>query len=402
MLSNFIFQNLGLDFSYIIRKIKNYPIKQIYIVFIICSINLPIFSNEEENKIESTLEWESVKSARGYHIQIRNSKKKIVVDEKIQVTKYTMNLSEGEYEERLGVYNKFGKIAGYSDWEKISINKVFNPQIETSGEELYHDTSPQKIEITGSHFTSDSKVVVKSNTHKIDVLEVIYKNEKKLEVILKIDDAVPGNYDLVIINPRNKKAIAPNFLKLIEKKIEISIQNEPISDIEKKISFQMIPEKNSIFNGLRSSLLPGLGQYNKNQKGKAAFYMVAMLGSLTYFGRNVADYSENKNNYDRSTNDGIFLSANQQNLSNGTILYNLYQSNQYLNQAQSNAASASQALVLVNLIYLVNIFDALYSKTEPDVSIKPGFQIHSNYNFQSFAPGLPVNSQYELGLKWNF
>ncbi len=382
-----------------------YKWKKLFFVMVtfLLLLNISIIANEEEeNLIESTLEWESVKSAKGYHVQIRNSKKKLVVDEKVNTTKYTMNLPEGDYEERVGVYNKFGKIVGYSDWEKISINKVFNPKIDSLSKIIYNDTSPQTIEINGNYFTSDSKIILKSSNNKINILEVIFKSEKKIEVVIKIEDTLQGNFDLIIINPRNKRAQALNYLQILDKNIQASLQKEQIINQRNKKSFNPVPEKNSRYNGIRSAMLPGYGQFNKNQKIKAGIFTVAFLGSFSYFATQYVNYNDYKNKYDRSTNEGILFSTNQQNLTNGVVLYNLYQSNQYLGEAESSGLRASQALAFVNVIYIVNILDAIYSNSETDVAIKPGFQLHSNFSLQAFSPGNPSNSQYELGLKWNF
>ena len=51
--------------------------KILEILLLLLFFNISIFSTDiEDNNIESTLEWESVKSAKGYHVQIRNSNKK--------------------------------------------------------------------------------------------------------------------------------------------------------------------------------------------------------------------------------------------------------------------------------------------------------------------------------------
>ena len=76
--------------------------------------------------------------------------------------KYYIKLPEGKYEERVGVYNKFGKISGYTEWQNIVINKVYNPQIDNNKFSIQNDTNIHKIIIKGNYFTSDTKVILKS------------------------------------------------------------------------------------------------------------------------------------------------------------------------------------------------------------------------------------------------
>ena len=363
--------------------------------------NISIFSTDiEDNNIESTLEWESVKSAKGYHVQIRNSNKKLIVDEKIIENKYYIKLPEGKYEERVGVYNKFGKISGYTEWQNIVINKVYNPQIDNNKFSIQNDTNIHKIIIKGNYFTSDTKVILKSEKENIKISEQIFKSEKEIEITINLENVSSGIFDLFIINPRNKKGSSLEYLSIIEKNSNLVQSNERSIDTSKVSTF--IPEKKALNYGIRSAILPGFGQFHKNQKVKSGLYAITFLGSLYYLENLVSAYSENKKQYENSSNLGIILGLQTQNFSNGLIFYNLNQSNQYLSQAESKGLQATQVLSVASLVYLVNVFDAIYSKSNDEVSIKPGFQFYSDYKLQSVSPYTPLNSQFDIGLKWNF
>jgi hypothetical protein len=366
----------------------------------LCTIS--IFSNdaEEDNNLESKLEWEPVKLAKGYHVQIRNNNKKLIVDEKINENKYFIKLPEGNYEERIGVYNKFGKISGYSDWQKIIINKVYNPQIDNNKISIQNDISIHKLIIKGNFFTSDTKVILKSEKEKIIITEQNFKSEKEIEVTIYVENSTSGIFDLIIINPRNKKSSSLEYLSIVDKNINLAQLNE--RSIEKGKISSLIPEKKAIYYGVRSAILPGFGQFHKNQKVKSGVYAFAFLGSLYYLETLVSAYSENKKQYDNSSNLGVILGFQTQNFSNGLILYNFNQTNQYLSQAESKGLQATQVFSVVSLIYLVNVFDAIYSKTNDEISIKPGLQFYSDYKIQSVSPYTPLNSQVDIGLKWNF
>jgi len=375
--------------------------KILEILLLLLFFNISIFSTDiEDNNIESTLEWESVKSAKGYHVQIRNSNKKLIVDEKNIENKYYIKLPEGKYEERVGVYNKFGKISGYTEWQNIVINKVYNPQIDNNKFSIQNDTNIHKIIIKGNYFTSETKVILKSEKENIKISEQIFKSEKEIEITINLENVSSGIYDLFIINPRNKKGSSLEYLSIIDKNSNLVQSNERSIDTSKVSTF--IPEKKALNYGIRSAILPGFGQFHKNQKVKSGLYAITFLGSLYYLENLVSAYSENKKQYENSSNLGIILGLQTQNFSNGLIFYNLNQSNQYLSQAESKGLQATQVLSVASLVYLVNVFDAIYSKSNDEVSIKPGFQFYSDYKLQSVSPYTPLNSQFDIGLKWNF
>ena len=373
---------------------------EIFLLLLLFNISILSTEIEEDNNIESTLEWEPVKSAKGYHVQIRNSNKKLIVDEKINENKFLINLPEGKYEERVGVYNKFGKISGYSEWQKIVINKVYNPQIDSNKISIQNDINIHKIIIKGNYFTSDTKVLLKSDKENIKISEQIFKSEKEIEITINVENISSGIFDLIIINPRNKKGSSLEYLSIVDKNINLVQSNERSID-KSKIS-TLIPEKKAIYYGVQSAFLPGFGQFQKNQKVKSGLYAISFLGSLYYLENLVSAYSENKKQFENSSNLGVILGLQTQNFSNGLIFYNFNQTNQYLSQAESKGVQATQVLSVASLIYLVNVFDAIYSKSNDELSIKPGFQFYSDYKLQSISPYTPLNSQIDVGLKWNF
>jgi hypothetical protein len=241
---------------------------------------------------------------------------------------------------------------------------------------------------------------LKSEKENIKISEQIFKSEKEIEITINLENVSSGIYDLFIINPRNKKGSSLEYLSIIEKNSNLVQSNERSIDTSKVSTF--IPEKKALNYGIRSAILPGFGQFHKNQKVKSGLYAITFLGSLYYLENLVSAYSENKKQYENSSNLGIILGLQTQNFSNGLIFYNLNQSNQYLSQAESKGLQATQVLSVASLVYLVNVFDAIYSKSNDEVSIKPGFQFYSDYKLQSVSPYTPLNSQFDIGLKWNF
>ena len=81
--------------------LNNIILKFILVLFF--NLTLALFADDESNNLENILEWEEVKFSKGYQVQIRNSNKKVLIDEKVNENKYKIKLPEGVYEERLGV-----------------------------------------------------------------------------------------------------------------------------------------------------------------------------------------------------------------------------------------------------------------------------------------------------------
>ena len=75
-----------------------------------------IFSQESEDIENPFLIWQPVENIKFYQLQVRDNEQEIILDEKVTETKYPLELEAGKYEHRVGLYNKFGKVYGFSEW----------------------------------------------------------------------------------------------------------------------------------------------------------------------------------------------------------------------------------------------------------------------------------------------
>lgn len=381
-------------------------LKFISIIFLLFTYT--IFAEDELNNLENTLEWEDVKYSKGYHVQIRNSNKKLIVDEKINENKYKIVLPNGEYEERLGVYNKFGKISGFSEWEKIIVSKVYIPEVKNENIELSSYLEDQSIVIKGNYFSSDIKIFLKSKNDQNIIKSFVVNNENEILINLSINKNTLGKYDLVLVNPRNKKNRITDFLSIIDKKEKIISSNQRAINEQGLAPGVINSEKNNLilgsmrFNaGWRSALIPGWGQYYKEEKVKSIIYFTTFFSGLVYFNTLYSDYNQAKSNFESSSNLGLLLGSYQGSGAGGLVLYNYLQNESNYNDTVSKASNVSIVAISLELIYLINILDAILLNPSPKQE-STGFKIITDYKIQSLGVGLPLNNQYDLGIKWNF
>lgn len=370
------------------------------LIFFLSITNLHSQSNGSQE--EDIIEWSDVKASNGYQIQIRNTKKKVIIDEKILDTKYKVQLPEGIYELRIGVYNKFLKIIGYSEWEKITIKKVLNPIVSGTSEAISEDLVANKpIKILGDNFTSDTKIEIQTGSEKILPDEILYINEKELDIVFKRN--IPqGSYDLFVINPRNKKSKKENYLTITKPKEvaemnarepeQIAITTEP--EEKKKMIYEF-----SFSNTMRSAILPGWGQYNKNEKLKSLIIGSVFLTGGAYYNSEIAKYRSSLNKYNSDANLGLLYAFSTPVFSGRLVALNYFQNTQNLSRAESQLNTVNQIGLGLQLFYLYNLIDA--SIVGKNKEKEQGLRIFAEETLQVYSPGF-VERGMELGLRYNF
>ena len=370
------------------------------LVFVLASVF--IFSNgysQEENSLDNTLEWEAVKFSKGYNVQIRNKGKKLIIDEKVSENKYTIKLAEGFYEHRIGVYNKFGKVSAYSEWESFQIKKVTDPEVTTKQLEILNDGNQKEISIKGNYFTPDTLVVLRMNEDKLRIDNIKIINEREIELQISPDKNFIGNFDLILINPRNKKVVIKDFLNL-NKPVEMSRVEETKSERIAGIDTEK-PANYKIKNALRSAVLPGWGQFHEGNKLKGIVFTTIFFGGAIYLGSKYNDYKKSKEAYESETNQGLLLGSYTGQGAGALVLYNYTSSTANYSNTLDKANHISQVGIGLQIFYLYNIIDN-FLVSDKDLSPKPGLSFFSDHKLQVYAPGLPLNNQIDVGLKFNF
>ena len=89
----------------------NRIVKLLLIVYL---FNSSIFTQENGDPDSPSLMWKPIPKIKNYQLQVRDSAKKVIVDKKLKETSYTLELEPGNYEHRVGVYNKFNKLSAFT------------------------------------------------------------------------------------------------------------------------------------------------------------------------------------------------------------------------------------------------------------------------------------------------
>ncbi|TAL35340.1 MAG: hypothetical protein EPN93_10640 [Spirochaetes bacterium] len=75
------------------------------------------------------LEWNGVPGAKKYSVQIQDQSGKTLFDGTVNESAVERAFDPGQYRMRIGAINKFNKIAGWSDWQDVSVVKGRPPGI---------------------------------------------------------------------------------------------------------------------------------------------------------------------------------------------------------------------------------------------------------------------------------
>ncbi|MCS6983791.1 MAG: DUF5683 domain-containing protein [Leptospiraceae bacterium] len=169
----------------------------------------------QEDFVEKTIQWKGRDGSGGYIFELRQSDGKTVYRETIQENRFTVRLSEGDYEFRVGVLNRFGKDPIFSNYIPLKVRLARLPVVEKEEKVVLPETAQSPILVKGRNFSRDIKVFLKKSDELIAPEKIIYKDKSELEIILP-KDLLPGSYDLVLQNPKEKQQIIENYLRLPE------------------------------------------------------------------------------------------------------------------------------------------------------------------------------------------
>lgn len=188
-------------------------------------------NSEKDNSI--TIEWRKVPYASGYILQIRNEKKQNLIDQKTISNSYTVNLKPGNYEQRIGVINKFGRLERFSDWSKVKVVLVLPPEIPPKespylpNQEIVPMVGKNPIiRVPGKNFVNDTEFQLQKNGRTIEPSQVELNPDGSASLTFPDEYLQEGNWDLVVKNPKDKTISVPNYARI----------HSPVSDNEARIA----------------------------------------------------------------------------------------------------------------------------------------------------------------------
>ncbi len=366
---------------------------------------------------ELTLQWEEAKGAKAYQVQVKNSQGEMLVDEKVKSTEYKIkNLREGTYEHRVGVYNKFEKLSGFSEWEKIFILPTPIPEVTSTNQyEWEEDSGIKEMKIEGKNFHKNIKVSLYSSSEREFPIQSLDIGKKEMTFSIDTKNFPPDSYTVLLESPRGKSTEIKDFIKL---KDFIKITKKPVAGPPAKKEVTELPQKDLPTKkteepkeekqvserypywkeAFQSSLLPGYGQWNKDHKIKSIGFATFFWGSVFYYFSAREDFQKTKKRYDQRTIQTSFYPILQHGIT--TSLYSISENESFYKKTLEKAEIVQSASSMVAFIYALNILDALFWKTSK-FDEQSSFYFKPTVEFNSFST-FTKQIEVEYKINWVF
>ena len=167
---------------------------------------------------ESRLTWEPVSEARGYYIEIRDSKGKFIVRENISRNYYDVSkLEPGRYSFRIATVNIAKEKGESTGWITFVIEKRVPPGLKkVSPSEIMISDTVNEIRIKGENFNSGTRFFLRRGKDEIQIRNVRILSENEALISFKSEQAMKGFYDLTVVNKGGAKDVLANAVNIVE------------------------------------------------------------------------------------------------------------------------------------------------------------------------------------------
>lgn len=414
---------------------------QAVIFFIIAAVS--VSSQEKTEKIEEesmaeesgTLLWAEVKGAKSYQVQVKDEQNKIILDKKTTENSFKVKLPFGKYEHRVGVYNKFGKLGNFSDWVKFAVTKSLVPEVTSEKQiEVIISSKRKKISVTGNYLYTYTKVALQNSRKQFKLENLRKASADTIEFEISYEDFSPDVFDLILENPKKKILKLEKFLVLknrwdsaetvIRESQETPGKDSPGKDVAGKTTPAKGTEVKSPVKGRypywkeagMSALIPGRGQFMKNQAWKGLVFDGMLVLGAAYYYYSYQEFLQAKKNYNSAVVNGVYFTAFSRMASGsastgGLVMGNLSalsNSESKYKRGQEKASAVQGAAILIGLVYTLNILDALLWRVpEPDAAFEEGrIKMFTNMGFvPAFSPNAGFTTftpEIQFGLNYRF
>jgi hypothetical protein len=175
------------------------------------------------------LEWEGRENYT-YQLELKKSDTTLFIH-RLTETRFTLDLSPGEYTYRVTFFNKFDKPDAYSEWIDLKVLKSLTPLIiEVPEHTLFAKDREQKLEIITADIMDDAQIFLEKDKLTLS-LPYRKTGENSLEIYIRTQSLEPGLYGLRIINPSGRETYSPEVIELREKIPPL------VSDLSHKAAF---------------------------------------------------------------------------------------------------------------------------------------------------------------------
>ncbi|WCL47573.1 hypothetical protein [Leptospira sp. GIMC2001] len=392
-----------------------------FIQIVICISLLGILAdlNSQDIKLqEIEIEWTAVSYAKEYRVQIRNKNKQNIQDLRTKTNSAKVKLPAGEYEQRVGVVNKFGRLESFSDWQEIQIMVVKAAKIEKIDPKVTPGIVPikgekTKIAIQGKNFVPDTEIQFEQNGKVFKPKKIIYKNDNTMEVVF--DEPLPqGDWDLVVKNPKKNPIVAKNYIsayepvsnsqekKIREKELlkiqsndnklanmnsdkESSVDGSEKTDPNKAKTDKEIDgsfSKNRWEPIKRSMLLPGWGHFHMDNNKKGYIYSGLFALSLTNVYLKNLELKAANANYKDTTALSTLIQFSGNNIGSDIRVYRIGADQNAFNKVKGKTLEFNTSIVILLGVYLYQVYDA-YADSEDWAADKAGWKFQLNHRYLS-------------------
>lgn len=382
-------------------------LRRIWVLLAVLFFSLPALGKEEGVK----LEWKGIPDSGGYMVEIRDSRGKIT-REKTNSTQIVIDLPPGNYEHRIGVLNRYGRVSVFSTWIPFDVILSQKPEIqEATQRKFLNKDLPETFEIKGKHFTDATKIIFKdSNGNEIPVKFVEVKNSETLVVTIDRKKAADGAISLRVENPRNKVAEKEDYLLVAE-------TEDKLAELEERKG----PSKGSNFDYgavARSAVLPGWGQYYQEKSNFRVFVfptLIALAGG--YAAAAGSSYMGTIHSLEATKQSNILFNTAFLQSGDPTLFtlafYNYTQITPQYSQAVAEYNQIGAALGVLGFFYLLNLADAGFfpgkkqvqiEGTDKPVTVSPILRNEREMADRSsgFAASSPFAQRMELGVQFSW
>jgi hypothetical protein len=176
-----------------------------------------LFLSSLQSAEQGYIEWKPIKGAFGYKLEIRDEKKKLIIEEVVNSTRYLIRTPSGKYEFRISPMNVFEKTTVWSYWNPLNVVISKRPSITNTELELDVADLNKPIIFKGKNFLSETKLKFIWGSRVIQAKSITVNDASSLTAILSPEGAVQGKYELSLENPGNRILSIKNFLNLTDK-----------------------------------------------------------------------------------------------------------------------------------------------------------------------------------------
>ncbi|MEM7180993.1 MAG: hypothetical protein AAF518_08775 [Spirochaetota bacterium] len=196
------------------------------IVCIFYTINSPFASADKY------LRWKRIPGAHGYQVQIRNAKRRIVIDKKISQNKYpAYKLPGGRYTCRVAPLNVFKKPVVWSTWSSLAVLQRKKPELlAITPRVLLSGSKNRKLQLRGKNFVGPVKVKVYANGRSIPVKKIRTRSEKVVSLSLDLRRVRENYYHIRVENANGKRVLRKKILRIRQEN-----QMKPLSPVDTKV-----------------------------------------------------------------------------------------------------------------------------------------------------------------------